>query len=161
MKPGLQVAASALTLAVAGLIETVAAAGAVHDITPPLRLTQATGGAGSSGSAPPPPASPSGTSPRGSGASVFDTPEERNHSGASNSASGIQGSARIPNAINRDRQPSNAATQSFADVDQNGDGALDRSEARSVRGLNFERVDTNQNGRIEPREYEADAAARR
>jgi Ca2+-binding EF-hand superfamily protein len=91
---------------------------------------------------------------------VFDTPEERNHTGASNSASGIQGSARVPNAINRDRQPSNAATQSFVAVDRNGDGTLDRNEARNVRGLDFERVDTNQNGRIEPREYEADAAAR-
>ena len=42
----------------------------------------------------------------------------------------------------------------FDDVDQNGDGQIDRTEASAVEGLDFAEADTNQDGSIDRAEYE-------
>jgi hypothetical protein len=38
-------------------------------------------------------------------------------------------------------------------VDKNGDGTLDRKEARAVDGLKFSAADEDGNSTIDPREY--------
>ncbi len=43
---------------------------------------------------------------------------------------------------------------SFEEVDQNGDGMIDRAEAAMVEGLDFATADTNQDGTIDREEYE-------
>jgi Ca2+-binding EF-hand superfamily protein len=43
---------------------------------------------------------------------------------------------------------------SFEEVDQNGDGMIDRAEAAMVEGLAFATADTNQDGTIDREEYE-------
>ena len=43
----------------------------------------------------------------------------------------------------------------FEEVDKNADGALDRSEAAAVEGLDFAMADSNQDGKIDRAEYAA------
>jgi len=51
--------------------------------------------------------------------------------------------------------PPRSPERSFAQLDRNGDHALDKSEAAPVPGLsaNFERADVNEDGRLDPAEY--------
>jgi hypothetical protein len=43
----------------------------------------------------------------------------------------------------------------FEEVDKNADGAIDRSEAAAVEGLDFATADSNQDGQIDRAEYAA------
>lgn len=45
----------------------------------------------------------------------------------------------------------------FEEVDQNSDGAISRSEAAAIEGLDFAAADTDQNGLLDRAEYSAAA----